>query len=60
MVQRHQQRGHDQPGQGPLNYFLRARNCGSITEAEALELSGLTVDELRGKSFVRILENRRT
>ena len=46
-------------GQGLLNYFLRALDCGAITQDEALELSGLTLDELRGKSFLRILENRR-
>ena len=46
-------------GQGLLNYFLRALNCGAITEGEAQELSGLSLDELRGKSFVAILNNRR-
>ena len=46
-------------GQGLLNYFLRAVNCGAITEEEALERSGLTLEELRGRSFVRILERRR-
>ena len=46
-------------GQGLLNYFLRAVNCGAITEEEALERSGLTLEELRGRSFVRILKNRR-
>ena len=46
-------------GQGLLNYFLRALDCSAITQEEALELSGLTLDELRGKSFLRILENRR-
>ncbi len=45
-------------GQGLLNYFLRAINCGAITEAEALELSSLTNDELRSGSFVKILKNR--
>ena len=45
-------------GQGLLNYFLRAINCGAITEAEAIELSGLTLPELRSASFVRILKNR--
>jgi len=45
-------------GQGLLNYFLRAVNCGAITEEEALERSGLTLEELRGRSFVKILENR--
>ena len=46
-------------GQGLLNYFLRAWNCGAITEAEAVAKSGLTLEELRGRSFVRILRNRR-
>jgi citrate lyase beta subunit len=45
-------------GQGLLNYFLRAMNCGAITEAEAVELSGLTVAELRSRSFAKILEGR--
>jgi citrate lyase beta subunit len=45
-------------GQGLLNYFVRAVNCGAITEAEATDLSGLTVDELRSASFVKILKNR--
>jgi len=46
-------------GQGLLNFFLRAVNCGAIAEEEATALSGLTLDELRGRSFVRILANRR-
>jgi hypothetical protein len=46
-------------GQGLLNYFLRAVNCGAITEEEALERSGLTLEELRSRSFVKILKNRR-
>ena len=45
-------------GQGLLNYFLRATNCGALTEEEALQLSGLTRDELRSGSFVKILKNR--
>jgi len=45
-------------GQGLLNYFLRAINCGAITEEEAVELSGLTLQELRSASFVKILKNR--
>src|SRR5215207_7854146 len=45
-------------GQGLLNYFLRAINCGAITEKEAVELSGLTLPELRSASFVRILKGR--
>lgn len=45
-------------GQGLLNYFLRALNCGAITEDEATA-TGLSLDELRSKSFVRILGQRR-
>jgi citrate lyase beta subunit len=46
-------------GQGLLNYFLRAINCGAISEDEATSRTGLTVDELRTRSFLRILEGRR-
>lgn len=45
-------------GQGLLNYFLRAINCGAITEDEALRLSSLTLEELRSGSFVKILNSR--
>lgn len=45
-------------GQGLLNYFLRAINCGAITEAEALPLTGLTVPEIRSGSFMKILKAR--
>ncbi|HET6972894.1 MAG TPA: hypothetical protein VFH96_02655 [Pyrinomonadaceae bacterium] len=45
-------------GQGLLNYFLRAVNCGALTEEEAVQLSGLTLEELREASFVKILKNR--
>jgi len=45
-------------GQGLLNYFLRAINCGAVTEQEALDLTSLTLDELRSGSFVKILKNR--
>ena len=45
-------------GQGLLNYFLRAMNCGAITEDEAIEKSGLTLAELRSRSFVKILKSR--
>jgi hypothetical protein len=46
-------------GQGLLNYFLRAMNCGAVTEREAVEKSGLTLEELRGRSFMKILQARR-
>jgi citrate lyase beta subunit len=45
-------------GQGLLNFFLKAMNCGAITEEEALA-TGLTLDEIRSRSFYRILEGRR-
>jgi citrate lyase beta subunit len=45
-------------GQGLLNYFLRAINCGALTEQEALNLTSLSLDELRSGSFVKILHNR--
>lgn len=45
-------------GQGLLNYFLRALNCKALTEEEALDLTTLTLDELRSGSFVKILKNR--
>lgn len=45
-------------GQALLNFFLRGLNCGAITEAEALA-TGLTLDELRSRSFLRILDGRR-
>jgi hypothetical protein len=45
-------------GQGLLNYFLRAVNCGAVSEDEAIRLSGLSTDELRSGSFVKILKNR--
>jgi citrate lyase beta subunit len=45
-------------GQGLLNYFIRALNCGAITEEEALA-TGLTLEELRSRSFVKIMKGRR-
>ena len=46
-------------GQGLLNYFLRAVNCGAVREDEIERLSGLTLEELRSASFVRIVKGRR-
>lgn len=46
-------------GQGLLNYFLRAIHAGAIAEQEARERSGLTIEELRSASFLKIMENRR-
>ena len=46
-------------GQGLLNYFLRGINSGALTEAEALAMTGVTSEELQGRSFVKILKARR-
>ena len=45
-------------GQGLLNFFLRGIACGAITEDEALA-TGLTLDEIRSRSFLKILQARR-
>jgi len=46
-------------GQGLLNYFLRGINCGAISLDEA-RVTGLTMDEIRGRSFTKILDARKT
>jgi citrate lyase beta subunit len=46
-------------GQGLLNFFLKAMNCGAISEEEAL-VTGLTLDEIRSRSFYKILQGRRS
>jgi citrate lyase beta subunit len=46
-------------GQGLLNFFLRGINSGAVTEEEALAMTGLTADEFRGRSFVKILKGRK-
>lgn len=45
-------------GQGLLNFFLRGLGCGALTEGD-VAASGLTIDELRLRSFSQILEKRR-
>ena len=45
-------------GQGLLNYFLRALNCGAVSLDE-LSVTGLSVEEIQTRSFVRILDGRR-
>ncbi|MBF0238482.1 MAG: phosphoenolpyruvate kinase [SAR324 cluster bacterium] len=44
-------------GQGLLNFFLRGMACGAITEEEVLS-TGITLQELRSRSFVQIVQNR--
>lgn len=45
-------------GQGLLNYFLRAHGSGALGPAE-LARTSLTTTELRERSFLKILANRR-
>ena len=45
-------------GQGLLNFFVRGLSAGALTLDEARE-TGLSVDELHGRSFVKILDARR-
>ena len=44
-------------GQALLSFFLRGLACGAITEDEALA-TGLTLEELRMRSFLAILRGR--
>jgi citrate lyase beta subunit len=45
-------------GQGLLNYFVRALDCGALRQDEAERGSGLTLEELRSASFVQIVKGR--
>lgn len=45
-------------GQGLLNYFLRAINCGAVSKDE-VKATGLTLEEISTRSFLKILEGRR-
>jgi citrate lyase beta subunit len=42
-------------GQGLLNYFLRAINCGAIAETDAPALTGVSLEDLRAGSFAQIV-----
>jgi len=46
-------------GQGLLNFFLKAMNCGAIDETAALA-TGLSLEEIRSRSFYKILQGRRS
>jgi citrate lyase beta subunit len=45
-------------GQGLLNFFVRAINCGAIDETEAQRRTGVTHEEFLAASFPRILKAR--
>jgi citrate lyase beta subunit len=44
--------------QGLLNFFLQAIHCGALTAEQVQALTGLTQEELRFGSFVKILARR--
>jgi hypothetical protein len=44
-------------GQGLVNFFLRGLSCGALFEADITE-TGLSIDELRSRSFARIVAVR--
>jgi hypothetical protein len=45
-------------GQGLLNFFIRGLSSGAITLEEA-QATGLTIADLQGRSFLKILESRK-
>lgn len=44
-------------GQGLLNFFLRGMACGALSEGD-VTATGLTLEELRGRSFASIADAR--
>ncbi len=44
---------------GLLNFFVRALNCGAMSETEISQSTSLSADELHSASFLKIMENRR-
>jgi citrate lyase beta subunit len=44
-------------GQGLLNFFLRGITCGALLE-DQIQSAGITIEELRGRSFAQIVANR--
>lgn len=45
-------------GQGLLNYFLRGYGCGALSQQD-VQRSGLTIEEIQTRSFVKILNRRK-
>jgi hypothetical protein len=46
-------------GQGLVNFFINGIACGALKESEALA-TGLSLEELKTRSFVKIVEGRST
>ncbi|MFN8660196.1 MAG: hypothetical protein U0105_27920 [Candidatus Obscuribacterales bacterium] len=45
-------------GQGWLNFMLRAVDCGAVTEDAVRSATGLSLSEIRSRSFVSIIAGR--
>jgi HpcH/HpaI aldolase/citrate lyase family len=45
-------------GQGLLNFFARGISCGALT-TDDVGATGLTIEEVQGRSFAKIIEARR-
>ncbi|HMS42027.1 MAG TPA: aldolase/citrate lyase family protein [Pyrinomonadaceae bacterium] len=43
---------------GLLNFFVRALNCGAMSETEISQATSLNANELHSTSFLKIMENR--
>jgi len=46
-------------GQGLLNFMIKAIDSGAASEEEVQKLTGLSLEEIRTRSFVQIIEGRR-
>jgi citrate lyase beta subunit len=45
-------------GQGLLNYFRRAIDCGAMSADEVQQATGLTSDDIRISTFAQLIENK--
>jgi hypothetical protein len=45
-------------GQGLVNFFIRAVECGAMTEAEVLQKTDLSAEELKSASFAKIMSEK--
>lgn len=45
-------------GQGLLNFMLQAIECGAVTESEVVHSTGLSLADIRSRSFLRIADKR--
>ena len=45
--------------QGLLNFFIRAKNCGAISQTEITKITGLSKEDIQSASFLKVMENLR-